>query len=201
MTKENYEKKKEKRKKKKERQRAEAKKEKIKKQLTWFGVILLIVGVLGYLIYIGTKNQAELVGEFHASQGEEHVVAGEEEPYEWNTYPPTGGWHDANPLPGSFYETEQNLPRIIHSLEHGAVVIYYKDSVPQEELDQLRDLYERFRRDKVVVAPLNDMDTNYALTAWQWIDKFDTYNEQRIINFIDDHLNKGPEAASIGSHL
>lgn len=198
MSKQKYEEKKKNKQKSKERQKREAKKKQMKARLMWTLVVVAVILVLGSLIYFGTKSQADLAGEFYPSQGEEHLAAGEEAPYEWNTYPPTGGWHDANPMPGNFYATEQNLPRLIHTLEHGGIVIYYKDSISDEDMDKLKTLYERYKRDKVVVAPLNDMDNNFTITAWQWLDRFDTYDEQRIIDFIDDHLNKGPEAAPIG---
>jgi hypothetical protein len=32
-----------------------------------------------------------------------------------------------------------------------------------------------------------------ALTAWRWIDTFDEFDEQRIVSFIDEHKNNGPE--------
>lgn len=197
MTKQKYEEQKKKRKKNKEKQKTQAKKKKMKVRIMWAAILLLVVGGLGSLLYFGASSQADLAGEFYATQGDEHIFAGEEAPYEWNTYPPTGGWHDSNPLPGNFYATEQNLSRLIHDLEHGGVVIYYKDSISDEDMDKLKVLYEKYKRDKVVVVPLNDMETNFALTAWQYLDKFEAYDETRIVNFISDHLNKGPEAASI----
>ncbi|MEX0869906.1 MAG: DUF3105 domain-containing protein, partial [Candidatus Spechtbacterales bacterium] len=64
-----------------------------------------------------------------------------------------------------------------------------------EEIEQLRNWYESHRRNsRVIVVPLDDMDTNYALTAWTWIDQFDAYDEVRMERFISDHVDKwGPE--------
>ena len=37
------------------------------------------------------------------------------------------------------------------------------------------------------------MDSKIALTAWNWIDKLDSFDEKRIESFIDSHRDQGPE--------
>ncbi|MBI2334689.1 DUF3105 domain-containing protein, partial [Candidatus Daviesbacteria bacterium] len=37
------------------------------------------------------------------------------------------------------------------------------------------------------------MDTKITLSAWNWIDKLDQFDEKRISDFIDSHRDQGPE--------
>ena len=45
------------------------------------------------------------------------------------------------------------------------------------------------RRYKVVMSPYPDMDAKIALTAWNFIDKMEEYDEPRIQRFILDHMS------------
>ncbi len=60
-------------------------------------------------------------------------------------------------------------------------------------VDQLKNIYEKKGKRKLIVVPRPNMDSKIALTAWNWIDKFDQFDEQRIESFIDSHRDQGPE--------
>ena len=49
------------------------------------------------------------------------------------------------------------------------------------------------RRYKVVMSPYPDMDSKIALTAWNFIDKLEEYDESRIQRFLLDHMGS-PDA-------
>lgn len=105
------------------------------------------------------------------SGGGEHLQAGERTTYD--SSPPTHGKHAASPLAQGVYDTafsedpteNNNIYRAVHSLEHGAVIIWHdklKDS-------QLSDLERDFRAEKkVLIAPYPQLKGNdhIALTAW-----------------------------------
>ena len=61
------------------------------------------------------------------------------------------------PAPAGFYDDPPDLARVIHSLEHGASVIWYSPTATDEELQPLRDFYDRDEpavgQDRVIVAP------------------------------------------------
>lgn len=57
----------------------------------------------------------------------------------------------------------------------------------------LKDDYDMW---KVVLVPRGQLDTRFALTAWERIDKFNDFDEARIRRFIDRYRNRGPEATS-----
>jgi hypothetical protein len=50
-------------------------------------------------------------------------------------------------------------------------------------VDKLTAIVGRYDR-QVILAPYPGMDKRIALTAWGRIDKFDAFDEQRIVRFI-----------------
>lgn len=76
--------------------------------------------------------------------------------------PPTSGPHaniPPGPLPAGVYDEAPDLARAIHSLEHGATVIWYSLSASGAQLEQLKAFYEQqideaaVGQDRVIVAP------------------------------------------------
>ena len=55
--------------------------------------------------------------------------------------PPASGPHNPTPLPAGIYGSAPPMDHVLHSLEHGAAIIWYEPSVPGEELDRLRTFY------------------------------------------------------------
>jgi len=46
---------------------------------------------------------------------------------------------------------------------------------------------------KLIIVPRPNLDTKIALTAWNFLDKFNDFDEPRIIRFIDAYRDMGPE--------
>jgi hypothetical protein len=99
------------------------------------------------------------------------------------TTPPASGPHAAVTLPAGVYESLglAELFRSIHSLEHGAAVIWYDPAAPAERVARLLDFYDRrlqdaqVGQDRVIVAPYDfpgdaagvlPDGTQMALVAW-----------------------------------
>ena len=79
---------------------------------------------------------------------------------------------------------------LVHNLEHGGIAIHYDCSDPCPELvNQLADLTNRAVREglKVLLSPYPGMSNRIMLTAWTFMDGFDVYDEQRIVDFIQSH--------------
>src|SRR5688572_20987347 len=74
--------------------------------------------------------------ESFPSEGQEHVPVGT--PIVYRTDPPTSGPHYPDPWPGGFYSKPVDAPYLVHSMEHGAVIIYYNDQVDKPQKDHLR---------------------------------------------------------------
>jgi hypothetical protein len=98
--------------------------------------------------------------------------------------PPTSGPHNPVPLPAGIYGSAPPIDHVLHSLEHGAAIIWYDPSVPGGELDRLREFYRRYpimpegsaQGAKIIIAPYDYPDegdagrlppgVHMALTAW-----------------------------------
>lgn len=60
-------------------------------------------------------------------------------------------------------------------------------------VDQLISIYDKKGKTRLIVVPRPNLDARIALTAWQYIDKFNEFDQNRIEKFIDAYLNMGPE--------
>jgi hypothetical protein len=84
--------------------------------------------------------------------------------------PPTSGPHAAlppdggGPFPAGVYDSPPDIYRAIHSLEHGATIIWYAPSAGGPALDELKAFYDRkvssaaVGQDRVIIAPYDYPD-------------------------------------------
>ena len=126
------------------------------------------------------------------NQGRTHIAPGEEHPA-YNSVPATSGWHYNIPYaPAPWRAFTEPLPDeiLVHNLEHGGIGMHYDcpDGCP-ELVGQLAEIRDEARR--VVLSPYPGTETTITLTAWDYIDKFDEFDEERIRSFIGAHLDSG----------
>jgi hypothetical protein len=89
-------------------------------------------------------------------------------PPKWNSFPPTSGRHYVQPVPFGLYTEPLPEIRLVHNLEHGAVILQYGDKVPQADVSRITAWYQQ-DANAIVVAPLPKLGAKVALTAWtQW---------------------------------
>lgn len=131
------------------------------------------------------------------SEGAGHVDAGTEVDY--GTNPPTSGDHYARSADPGFYEATPPLGNVVHSLEHGHVVVYYD---PAEITPEARSSLEAFAAAHsgdpwaaVIVAPHpnDDIESPYVLTAWRTMLEMDDYDAETVRAFLAEYLGRGPE--------
>ena len=135
--------------------------------------------------------------ETFPSEGQMHVAVGT--PITYNTDPPTSGTHYPSPQPGGFYTAEIAPGYLVHSLEHGAVVIYYHaPALTQAQLDALWAVAAAYPGSfsQVCVVPRNDPTYPVILTAWTHRLRLPTYAQNRIDDFIAMFRGHGPENAA-----
>lgn len=95
--------------------------------------------------------------------------------------PPASGPHNEIPLPGGVYDTPPPLDRLIHSLEHGASVVWYSPTATGAALQELKDFYGADDvGSRVIVAPYDYPDEGEAgalpqgvqmsLVAWHTVE-------------------------------
>jgi hypothetical protein len=83
----------------------------------------------------------------------------------YNTWPPTSGPHHPQWSPYDIYTEPVEQYRLVHNLEHGAVVIQYGRDVPPAEVQKIETWY-RESPNGLVVAPMPELGDQIALTAW-----------------------------------
>jgi len=68
--------------------------------------------------------------------------------------PPASGPHADATLPAGVYDSPPILGQALHSLEHGAVVVWYEPSAPATEVDRMVEFFRQpENRDHTIVAP------------------------------------------------
>jgi hypothetical protein len=155
--------------------------------------VALVVVVGGLVAYsmVGeqpTWQSVPIMASPHIVLGTPHI------PY--NSTPPTSGPHvgglanwgvHAQPIPDELQ---------VHNLEDKGVIIQYSCSPECPDLvEKLTAIVKRYK-EFVLLAPRPGMDKRIALTAWGKIDKFDDFDEARIVRFINkfrgiDHHGEG----------
>jgi hypothetical protein len=157
--------------------------------------IFLAVGVLALWGWSEwAKPSRELPGlKTFAEEGRDHVADGSVITYK--TDPPTSGPHYPVPTNPGFYTDPQPAGALVHSLEHGNIVIYYNPSTtPAAVIDQLKEYASKYTGtwDGVVVTP-RQQEEQVVLTAWRNMLPLQTWDSRVADKFIDKFRGRGPE--------
>jgi hypothetical protein len=160
-----------------------------RRSVTIYGAVALFAAVLAGLF--GWSMTRPKPGERIAGQGQVHISAGQPHPA-YNSNPPTSGWHMTRTASWGAFQTEIPDEIVVHNLEHGGIWISYKDPSDAALVEKLEALVSRFRS-KVIVTPRSRNDSRVVVAAWERLLKLETYDEKRIVEFINAYRNKGPE--------
>uniref|UniRef100_A0A832E0N6 DUF3105 domain-containing protein n=1 Tax=candidate division WWE3 bacterium TaxID=2053526 RepID=A0A832E0N6_UNCKA len=169
---------------------------KIRQTFTW----LAVIGVAGGLLYQGYQWLSRpLPGEAVADLGRAHIAVGTAR--EYNSNPPTSGPHYAEWTRAGIYDQPIEDGYLIHSLEHGYVIMSYRceqltgggEQVCKEFQDKLGALAEDLGIKKLIVVPRPTLDVPLALTAWTRLLKLEAVDEPQIRSFVHTFRNAGPE--------
>lgn len=162
----------------------------------FLATIILVIGGVVYLSFSqpGSKEGRRgktTIGEEVPILGAQHITPGSPHtPY--NSNPPTSGPHWPEPAKNGIYEAELADEQIIHSLEHGHIWIAYKVDATNEVKDGLRKIVQE-NDWKIVLEPRGQNDSLIALAAWGRILKLDSFNEEKVREFIKAYRDQGPE--------
>lgn len=154
-----------------------------------FAIAALFIAAAGYWGY--RRWSQESPGQFVASLGNRHIAQNEVGLTRYNSDPPTSGPH--LPQVASWGIHQEPVPKElqVHNLEDGGVVMQYNcqaaDASCKTLIDQLSDISRKY--DRLLLAPYPGMSNKIALTAWTRIDKFDDFDEQRIVRFIESYIH------------
>lgn len=148
----------------------------------------------------GAKNTEKLsksmMGEKMPDQGAQHVARGATHSA-YNSNPPTSGphWGDGTAGPG-IKSAPVPDELILHSMEHGAAVLWYKSDLPESDVERLKNVFQSASGKKIML-PRKDLDVPVALTSWGYLLKLETIDETIIKDFIETNNDRAPEKAPI----
>lgn len=144
-------------------------------------VVLLLGGLMVYRI----AETANLPGERFSSQGNTHIRLDDDHPA-YNSDPPTSGWHTPDLASWGTYDFVVPDERLIHNMEDGGVLLWYRMGTEDENADRIAALQQVARGyPRTVIAPREEMPTLYALTAWQRLQRFEDIDQEPMRAFID----------------
>jgi len=187
----------------KERRRAQrqAKREEKQKEKEKHQKIALIQRLffylLGCLLLVGAAYWAYgqwasgSPGQFVGSMGNRHIGPSEIGLTTYNSDPPTSGPH----LPGlahwGIHENPVPKELQVHNLEDGGVLVQYNCSQTEPKCKELIEKLAQIvrRHDHTILAPYPGMSHRIALTAWSRIDKFNDFDEKKIVRFIEAYIH------------
>lgn len=172
--------------------------ESMKKIVRWI-IWIVIIGLVFWWISGAVKKAGPQGEDFSYAveiMNRDHIDTGSEHG-EYNSNPPSSGWHYGSTARTGFSEEPIPDENIIHNLEHGDTWIAYHPRI-SEEVKSVLD--KKFDSRFVVIAPRDANEFDISLSAWGRIDGFNIAGEtlselelQRISDFIKRYDNKGPE--------
>ena len=127
----------------------------------------------GYMSGRGAADHLESIDQSHPA---------------YTSVPATSGWHYG--ATARWGENSDEIPDevLVHNLEHAGIGIHYNCTENCQDLvTELREISKDYH--KIVISPYSNMDNLITLTAWGYIDKMDSIDKDRIIAFIDRHIN------------
>lgn len=168
------------------------------------GVTALMVTVIAFL---ALRNRPERVAfepnteagtaalaavQTFPDQGRQHVAPGEAVDYDSEF--PTSGPHDPTPVMPGVYDEVQRPEQLVHSLEHGNIVIYY-DQPEAETMKALESWAAQFSGpwEGIVAVPKAGLGQEIVLTAWTKKLVMPKFDPQAAATFIDEYRGRGPE--------
>ncbi len=168
------------------------------------GVVLATILIVIGSAWLGEKEEVEnkdrlsklLVGEKIVEMKSPHIKKGQShEPY--NSNPPTSGAHIGDDVAGGGIKNKLVLDElVVHSMEHGAAVLWYRSDSNQDDINRLKKVFNESSGKKIML-PRENMDTMIALTSWNYLLKLEAIDEEKIKEFIETNNDRAPEKAPI----
>jgi Protein of unknown function (DUF3105) len=186
--------------------RREAERRRRNRAIAWTtGVVVVVLALVGLVLWQGRDTSIKLtnpdaaqlaaatraagaspVRQF-AQAGRDHIGP-DAQPKNWNSQPPTSGDHLGTPLPRGIYRDQQDERAVVHNLEHGYVVLQYKN-LPADQVETLTRIAEGLPQEKLVLAPYEGLPSDgLTMTAWRHLQTSQQVNIDVVSAFINDFM-------------
>ena len=122
------------------------------------------------------------------------------EPIEYQSEPPSIGAHYQEWPEDDIFEEAPPTTSVVHTLEHGRILIWLRPDLPEEQLAQFKALYDEDPY-HVIMLPREQLKEPFAVTAWVGQDtghtlRCDEVNDRTwdaIRSFKEKYRDKAPE--------
>jgi len=118
-----------------------------------------------------------------------------DKPFKYNSFPPSSGRHYFTPAVYDFHTEPVDKYRLVHNLEHGAVIVQWGSKVPQSEVAKIRAWWKDDARG-IGAAPLPALGDQIAAVAWTHVAKCKRFDDTAFSKFRGTYQFKGPERLS-----
>ena len=161
-------------------------------------VVLIAAGIIGYGVWAAARSSNEASTPWaeraaaisgivnYRESGDKSIASRNHKTgaLTYTTNPPVGGDHSPRweNCTGDVYTKPIPKENAVHSLEHGAVWVTYKQGLPADQVEKLADKVQG--QDYMLMSPVADLDKNVSLQAWGYQLKVDSVDDSRIDAFI-----------------
>jgi hypothetical protein len=160
------------------------------------GVVVLLV-IVGLALSRGNAAQIGQQIEPQVPQANQHIQNVTDPHPTYTSNPPTSGWHYVTPANPGVYTQPLADEITVHNLEHGFVVIHYRQDLDAATVTQLTSLARELQQQNPCVIleprPTDKLEEQVAVTAWNYLLKLPTYDAASIRAFFRAHVGRGPE--------
>ena len=165
------------------------------------GIVVVVILFFVAISYFAGDNKPEsfesmnqnvsIDVESFASEGSGHTA----DKVTYKTFPPTSGDHNPAPARYGFYQEAPPFENLVHSMEHGDIIIYYDPSgISDAQLTELKGLSKfTYEGSGTQVVPNTAIESPIVMTAWTKMMKLAVYDIKKMKQFIYDHMFRGPE--------
>ena len=127
-----------------------------------------------------------------------------DERVDYDTNPPTSGRHYQIPAEDGAYSEAPTDEELVHGLEHGRVIIWFKPNLPEQDRANLKALFDEDSY-QMFLVPRRNMPYAVAATAWNGDPAPNGRGQMLLCNevtpemydalraFRDEHRSRGPE--------
>ena len=195
-----------------ERRKAERRREAVRRNLVTIGVAVLVAVLVAVAIVYQKNEERSASGDIGVSiaeanctdverpddQGRAHIDIGTpHEPY--SSDPPTSGPHYEVPASPGFYPDPLPPEQLVHNMEHGQIILWYKPDLAEESRVDIEDLV-RADSSATVATPYANIEPQYevVVTAWRATMSCEKISQAAIDEFRTRFQGKAPEGELTG---
>ena len=145
---------------------------------------------------IGDDPRLQQFDDEFTTAGQQHYPNGSPVRIDYATTPPYGGPHWTHPLRCGIYEQEQRFESMVHTMEHGAIVLYYQPLVvAADTVGEMRVAAAELLREgaRLILTPSTRIGVPVAMASWGRLMLMDDFEADTLRAFIDAFEGDAPE--------